>query len=181
WNEALGIWTAVAEISRGRGKSGTGKRRASALLALSSTLFFAPPAMAGPNIKPDGRTQTSVSSSGGATNVTNSTTSGSNASNSFSAMGVGGGQVVNLHVPGQSANLINLVSSRVSIDGVLNSIKNNKVGGNVFFASPQGFVVGTHGVLNVGSLTVATPTAAFITDFFSSPGTPVEESLSALM
>src|SRR5690606_23232148 len=62
-----------------------------------------------------------------------------------------------------------------------NSIKNNKVGGNVFFASPQGFVVGTHGVLNVGSLTVATPTAAFITDFFSSPGTPVEESLSALM
>ncbi|QCB46258.1 leukotoxin LktA family filamentous adhesin [Hydrogenophaga sp. PAMC20947] len=182
WNEALMIWVAVAETARGRGKSGTGKRRTAALLAMSASMFVMPPAMAGPNIQPDGRTQTSVSSSGGATNVSTSTTSGSNAFNSFSAFGVGSGDVVNLHVPSQSANLINFVTgSAVTVDGVLNSIKNNQVGGNVFFATPQGFVVGTHGVVNVGSLTVSTPTNAFVTDFFSSPGTPVEASLGALL
>ena len=66
WNEALMIWMAVAETARGRGKSGTGKRRTAALMALSANLFVLPPAMAGPNnIRPDGRTQTKPDDRGG--------------------------------------------------------------------------------------------------------------------
>ena len=62
WNETLKLWVAVAETARGRGKSGTGKRRTAALLAMASGLVLAPPVTAGPNnIQPDGRTSTSVS------------------------------------------------------------------------------------------------------------------------
>ncbi|MBU4321974.1 MAG: leukotoxin LktA family filamentous adhesin, partial [Gammaproteobacteria bacterium] len=183
WNDALMIWTAVAEIARGRGKSGTGRRRMTALLALNAGFVLGPPATAGPNnIQPDGRTQTTVSASGGATSVHTSTTSGSNAFNSFSTFAVGGGQVVNMHLPGGSANLINMVTdSRVTINGMLNSIKGNKIGGNVFFASPHGFLVGSGGVVNVGSLTVSTPTRSFLDTFFTDTGDIDALSVGALL
>ena len=183
WNDALMIWTAVAEIARGRGKSGTGRRRMTALLALNAGFVLGPPATAGPNnIQPDGRTQTTVSASGGATSVHTSTTSGTNAFNSFSNFAVGGGQVVNMHLPGGSANLINMVTdSRVTINGMLNSIKGNKIGGNVFFASPHGFLVGSGGVVNVGSLTVSTPTRSFLDTFFTDTGDIDALSVGALL
>ncbi len=183
WNDALMIWTAVAEIARGRGKSGTGRRRMTALLALNAGFVLGPPATAGPNnIQPDGRTQTTVSASGGATSVHTSTTSGSNAFNSFSTFAVGGGQMVNMHLPGGSANLINMVTdSRVTINGMLNSIKGNKIGGNVFFASPHGFLVGSGGVVNVGSLTVSTPTRSFLDTFFTDTGDIDALSVGALL
>ena len=183
WNDALMIWTAVAEIARGRGKSGTGRRRMTALLALNAGFVLGPPATAGPNnIQPDGRTQTTVSASGGATSVHTSTTSGANAFNSFSTFAVGGGQVVNMHLPGGSANLINMVTdSRVTINGMLNSIKGSKIGGNVFFASPHGFLVGAGGVVNVGSLTVSTPTRSFLDTFFTDTGDIDALSVGALL
>ena len=65
WNDALMIWTAVAEIAKGRGKSGTGRRRIAAILAINAVIPFGPSAYAGGNsIRPDGRTDTSVSGSG---------------------------------------------------------------------------------------------------------------------
>ncbi|OGB31539.1 MAG: hypothetical protein A3I16_04050, partial [Burkholderiales bacterium RIFCSPLOWO2_02_FULL_66_35] len=154
-----------------------------ALLALNAGFVLGPPATAGPNnIQPDGRTQTTVSASGGATSVHTSTTSGSNAFNSFSTFAVGGGQVVNMHLPGGSANLINMVTdSRVTINGMLNSIKGNKIGGNVFFASPHGFLVGSGGVVNVGSLTVSTPTRSFLDTFFTDTGDIDALSVGALL
>ncbi|MEW6481359.1 MAG: leukotoxin LktA family filamentous adhesin, partial [Pseudomonadota bacterium] len=180
WNESLMIWTAVAEIARGRGKSGTGRRRLAALLALSASVPLVPPAMAGP-ITPDGRTQTTLSSSGNVTDIHTGTVSGSNAFNSFSTFTVNGGQVVNMHLGGAS-NLINLVTDgRTTINGMLNAIKNNKIGGNVFFASPKGFVVGKDGVVNVGSLTVSTPAQSFVTDFFLEGGEVDPASLGALL
>lgn len=122
-------------------------------------------------IVPDGRTQTSVAVSGNVSDVTTATTNGENAYNSFSEFDVFAGNVVNLHLPGGTENLLNLVHDRAtSIDGMLNAIKDGQVGGNVYFANPHGFVVGANGVVNVGSLSVSTPTSQFMDEFFSSPG-----------
>ena len=183
WNEALNVWMAVAETARGRGKSGSRRRRMAALLTLSAFVANGPGAWAGGNrITPDGRTSTTLSSSGNVTDVRTGTTSGANAFNSFSNFTVGGDQVVNMHLPSGSANLINLVTdSRATINGMLNAIRGNKIGGNVFFASPHGFLVGAGGVVNVGSLTVSTPTRSFLDSFFTVTGEVDALSLGALL
>ena len=52
------------------------------------------------------------------------------------------------------------VKNQVNIDGVVNTLRsmNGDVGGNLILVSPNGVVVGASGVLNVGSLSVITPT-----------------------
>lgn len=59
-----------------------------------------------------------------------------------------------------AANLVNFVDSRIDINGTVNAIQNNKVGGNLFFLSADGMAVGKTGVINAGALYVATPMAA---------------------
>lgn len=54
---------------------------------------------------------------------------------------------------------INLVDGQVKIDGILNTMRDgNFYNGHAIFVSPNGMVVGASGVLNVGSLSVITPT-----------------------
>ena len=123
------------------------------------------------NIVPDGRTATQVQTSGATTNITTSTISGPNAFNSFSHFQQGSGTTVNLQVPTGASNLVNLVrDSPVVINGILNSYKDGKIGGNVYFADPYGFVVGKSGVVNVGSLNVSTPTREFMDGVISPSG-----------
>lgn len=55
-------------------------------------------------------------------------------------------------------NLVNFVNSRIDINGTVNAIQNQKIGGNLFFFSPDGMAVGKSGVINAGALYVATPT-----------------------
>lgn len=50
--------------------------------------------------------------------------------------------------------LVNTVNERIDIYGTVNAIRDNKVGGNLYFLSPNGMVVGAGGVINAGSLTV---------------------------
>lgn len=50
--------------------------------------------------------------------------------------------------------LVNTVDSRIDINGTVNAIRDNKVGGNLYFLSKDGMIVGTSGVVNAGSLTV---------------------------
>lgn len=105
------------------------------------------------------------------TDVRTGTIRGTNAFNDFQTFGVDAGHTVNLHLPltaagAQTENLFNVVrQGQATVHGVLNAIKANKaVGGNVYFACPGGFVVGADGVVNVGSLSVATPTLAWSED-----------------
>ncbi|WP_426609924.1 leukotoxin LktA family filamentous adhesin [Bradyrhizobium sp. McL0616] len=121
-------------------------------------------------ITPDGRTGTSLQSSGGVTNVTTSTVSGNSAFNSFSQFSVGQGNTVNLQLPNGTQNLVNIVrDAPVYVNGTLNSYMNGAIGGNVYFADPKGFVVGRSGTVNTGSLNVSTPTREF-TDSLIGPG-----------
>ena len=134
-------------------------------------LFFWSYGLQAQQIVPDGNTQTSVAVSGNISDVTTTTTSGVNAYNSFSEFNVFENNVVNLHLPGGTDNLLNLVHDQATtIDGMLNAIRDGQIGGNVFFANPHGFVVGASGVVNVGSLSVSTPTSQFMDEFFTTPG-----------
>ena len=58
-----------------------------------------------------------------------------------------------------AANLVNFVDSRIDINGTVNAIQNQKIGGNLFFFSSDGMAVGKSGVINAGALYVATPTS----------------------
>lgn len=127
--------------------------------SMAFALYSTVAAAAGTNVTPDGRTQTQLTTVGNITDVTTSTVSNGNAFNSFSQFQVGQGDTVNLHVPDSAQRLLNVVhDGPVNVDGIVNGYKNGKIGGDVYFADPYGFVVGKTGSVNVGSLTVRTPT-----------------------
>ncbi|GEM_PF-3017291 len=133
----------------------------------------------GQTIVPDGRTQTQLSVNGAVTDITTQTVRGPNAFNSFSRFDVDQAATVNLHLPGSTSNLLNLVTDHRSyINGLVNAYKDGAIGGNVFFFNPHGIAVGSGGVLNVGSLTLATPTAAFM-DRLISPGGDINVEATA--
>lgn len=88
--------------------------------------------------------------------------------NSFKTFKVVNGEIANLYF--QDANgrqvdtLVNTVQNQISISGTVNAIRNGQVGGNLYFISPSGMVVGSSGVINAGSLTVMTTGIDDITD-----------------
>ncbi|MDA9394607.1 hypothetical protein WN73_29295 [Bradyrhizobium sp. CCBAU 45394] len=133
-------------------------------------------------IVPDGRTGTSLQTSGGVTNITTSTVSGNNAFNSFSQFSVGQGNTVNLQLPTGTQNLVNIVrDAPVYVNGTLNSYMNGAIGGNVYFADPKGFVVGRSGTVNVGSLNVSTPTREFTDSLIGAGGAINQSAVGNLM
>lgn len=154
--------------------------------AIASVLGVGLPAQAwaqATNIAPDQRTGTTVTGGSGTFDVTTSTTRGANAINSFREFVVGSGDTVNLHLPGNTRNLINLVwDSKALVNGTLNSyLANNQIGGRVFFADPHGFVLGSQGVINVGALAVSTPTTSFMNSVLSADGTIGDNGIERLL
>lgn len=71
-------------------------------------------------------------------------------------------------------NLLNFVNTRIDINGTLNAIKDGKIGGNLFFMSPDGMAVGKSGVINTGALYVMAPATT------SLPGESNYESLKGV-
>nr|MCU0868776.1 leukotoxin LktA family filamentous adhesin [Burkholderiales bacterium] len=131
----------------------------------------------------DGRTATTLTVSGTVTDVTTQTVIGPNAFNAFHRFDVFAGNTVNLHVPTAASNLVNLVTGPLGsrIDGTLNAVAGGTIGGNVFFLNPHGVVVGQQGVINVGALTLITPTQAFTDSFFDTSGAPNAAAVAALL
>jgi len=83
-----------------------------------------------------------------------------------------------------AANLVNFVNSRIDINGTVNAVKDNKIGGNLFFLSKDGMAVGKSGVINTGSLYVMTPTQDYIKNMKVVAGTAdaatAEKELNAI-
>ena len=123
------------------------------------------------SIVPDGRTATHITVKGNVTDIRTSTFRGGNAYNSFSTFTEAAGNTVNLFVPNKAANLVNIVrNGAVDIEGTLNAYQNGKIGGNVVFADSYGMVVGKSGAINVGGLTVVTPSGATLDSLIDSKG-----------
>jgi len=136
----------------------------------------------GNNIVADGRTKTTIIVDGSQTGISTRTISNNTGYNSFSNFEQAVGNTVNLYLPKATANLINIVrNGPVIIDGVLNSYKNGDIGGNVYFSDSYGFIVGRTGVVNVGSLTVNTPTDEFLESVIGADGTINQAAAGKLM
>jgi filamentous hemagglutinin family protein len=136
-------------------------------IGMASLPLLMSPAAWAQAIQADGRTLTTVSTAGAVTDIRTGTIAGNSGFNSFNTFSVNSGHTANLHVPSGAVNLVNIVrDARSDIHGTLNAIRDGRIGGNVFFANPHGFVVGAGGVVNVGSLSVSTPTQSFADRFF---------------
>ena len=104
-------------------------------------------------------TVNNIANSGKQYDITNQQVKDGNALNKFNDFGIKQHDVANLHM-GEANHQINVVKNKIDIDGVVNAIKDNKIGGDVYFFSNAGIAVGSHGVFNVGRLTLGTNTAA---------------------
>ena len=59
--------------------------------------------------------------------------------------------------PNAAGSLVNFVNNQASISGTVNAVKNGGIGGNLYFLSPNGVVVGSTGVINAGSVHLMAP------------------------
>lgn len=91
--------------------------------------------------------------------ITNQQVNNGSALNKFTDFDIGQKDVANLQLGSSVDRQINLVQKRINIEGVVNAIKDNKIGGDVYFFSDAGIAVGATGVFNVGRLTLGTNAA----------------------
>ncbi|SMH53762.1 leukotoxin LktA family filamentous adhesin, partial [Maritimibacter sp. HL-12] len=134
------------------------------------------------NIIADGRTRTKITTSGTHSKISTDTVSKGVGFNSFSDFQQAAGTRVDLMVPDAAGSLVNMVSNgAVVINGELNAFKDGSIGGNIFFSSPDGFIVGQNGRVNVGSLTVNTPTNEFLDRVIGADGTVNDSVARQLM
>lgn len=91
--------------------------------------------------------------------ITNQQVNKGSALNKFKDFDIGQKDVANLQLGSSVDRQINLVQKRINIEGVVNAIKDNKIGGDVYFFSDAGIAVGATGVFNVGRLTLGTNAA----------------------
>lgn len=81
---------------------------------------------------------------------------GNTAINQFANFQLDKGNIANLQLE-NAGTLVNFVDSKASINGIVNAVKDNKIGGNLYFLSPQGIAVGADGVINAGKVGMIIP------------------------
>lgn len=171
WNATRGCYVVASELVKThQGKKST--RRGGSILSRAGTALLL--AIAGwgaacnfiyadvtvADQKKYGHTVTvnNIANSGKQYDITNQQVKDGNALNKFEDFGIKQHDVANLHME-KANHQINVVKNKIDIDGVVNAIKDNKIGGDVYFFSNAGIAVGSHGVFNVGRLTLGTNTA----------------------
>ena len=172
WNAARGCYVVASELVKThQGKKSV--RRGGSILSRAGTALLL--AIAGwgaacnfiyadvtvSDQKHYGNTVTvkDIASGGKQYDITNQQVKVGNALNKFNDFALKQHDVANLHLD-KVDHQINVVKNKINIDGVVNAIKDNKIGGDVYFFSNAGIAVGSHGVFNVGRLTLGTNTAA---------------------
>lgn len=171
WNATRGCYVVASELVKThQGKKST--RRGGSILSRAGTALLL--AIAGwgaacnfiyadvtvADQKNYGNTVTvkDIASGGTQYDIKNQKVKDGNALNKFDDFGIKQHDVANLHM-GEANHQINVVKNKIDIDGVVNAIKDNKIGGDVYFFSNAGIAVGSHGVFNVGRLTLGTNAA----------------------
>lgn len=171
WNATRGCYVVASELVKThQGKKST--RRGGSILSRAGTalllaiagwgaacnFIYADVTVADQKHYGDTVKVTDIANSGKQYDITNQQVKAGNALNKFDKFGIKQHDVANLHM-GEANHQINVVKNKIDIDGVVNAIKNNKIGGDVYFFSNAGIAVGSHGVFNVGRLTLGTNTA----------------------
>jgi len=149
---------------------------------LAFILTFNPIILSAGGIKTNGKTNTVVTTQDSLISVTTSTISGNSAFNAFSTFDVDQAETANLYLPDNTRNLINLVyDKRSDINGIVNSIKDGVIGGNLYFANPYGIIVGEDGSINTGSLSLSAPSQSFMQSIFDDRGELAPAALVQLL
>ena len=170
WNAARGCYVVGSELikthqgkkSARRGGSILSKAGTALLLAIAGwgaacNFIYADVTVADPNLTNTVKRQ-EIANSGTQYDITNQQVNNGNALNKFTDFNIKQHDVANLHM-GEANHQINVVKNKIDIDGVVNAIKDNKIGGDVYFFSNAGIAVGANGVFNVGRLTLGTNAA----------------------
>ena len=171
WNATRGCYVVASELvkthqgkkSMRRGGSILSRAGTALLLAIAGwgaacNFIYADVTVADQKHYGDTVKVTDIANSGKQYDITNQQVKDGNALNKFNDFGIKQHDVANLHM-GEANHQINVVKNKIDIDGVVNAIKDNKIGGDVYFFSNAGIAVGSHGVFNVGRLTLGTNTA----------------------
>ena len=105
---------------------------------------------------------------------------GAAAFNDFAKFNLDAGDVANLEF-GAASTLVNVIrdSSASEINGQVNAIKNNKIGGKLIFANANGIIVGSSGAIHAGSIVLMTPTKKFLDGIPGTEDSPGVEGVTA--
>ncbi len=162
WNAARGCYVVASELARNNRKKSSTRSRKSlrAFVLLSAALLGGGVSYADVVVRNPAHADkvTKQEISGGTLyNIENQMVKGDKALNYFTRFEISKGDVANLQLRNVN-HQINVVDKKINIDGVVNAIKDNQIGGDVYFFSGNGIAVGANGVFNVGRLTLGTNT-----------------------
>ncbi|HYR24758.1 MAG TPA: filamentous hemagglutinin N-terminal domain-containing protein, partial [Aquabacterium sp.] len=143
WNQALNLWTPVAECARGRGKAGRALA-VPAALALSASLLHAAP-QGGQIVSGAGQ----ITQSGATTTITQSS---QNLSVNWQGFNTTAQETVNFVQPSATAIAVNRIydTNGTQFFGRLNA------NGQVYLINPNGILFGSSAQVNVGGLVAST-------------------------
>lgn len=170
WNAARGCYVVGSELikthqgkkSARRGGSVLSRAGTALLLAIAGwgaacNFIYADVTVADQKYNGTVKPPVTLANGGKQYDITNQQVNNGNALNKFTDFALTQHDVANLHM-GEANHQINVVKNKIDIDGVVNAIKDNKIGGDVYFFSDAGIAVGANGVFNVGRLTLGTNT-----------------------
>lgn len=171
WNATRGCYVVASELvkthqgkkSTRRGENILSRAGTALLLAIAGwgaacNFIYADVTVADQKYNGTVKPPVTLANGGKQYDITNQQVNNGNALNKFTDFALTQHDVANLHM-GEANHQINLVKNRINIDGVVNAIKDNKIGGDVYFFSDAGIAVGANGVFNVGRLTLGTNAA----------------------
>lgn len=171
WNAARGCYVVGSELikthqgkkSARRGGSVLSRVGTALLLAIAGwgaacNFIYADVTVADQKYNGTVKPPVTLANGGKQYDITNQQVNNGNALNKFTDFALTQHDVANLHM-GEANHQINVVKNKIDIDGVVNAIKDNKIGGDVYFFSNAGIAVGENGVFNVGRLTLGTNAA----------------------
>lgn len=107
-------------------------------------------------VRVDGGTTDTV---GSVHNIYAGQVKGDNAINRFQKFELPANQIANMYFKtkggtSEAKSLFNFVNSKINIDGTVNALRNNTIGGHMYFLSKDGLTLGSKGVINAGALTI---------------------------
>ena len=165
WNVCRGIHVVTDENHRAHGKEASSLIVPVELLVMEASLLTLPLTAVAEaldhaiTVDPNWTGTTIISSQNNLHHDISTThINGSVAANKFTKFQVGEKHLVDMHLPTNTNHLVNFVDNKISVNGTVNALKGSKVGGNLYFVSPQGMIVGKTGVINAGSLTAVITT-----------------------
>ncbi|MBR6000643.1 MAG: leukotoxin LktA family filamentous adhesin, partial [Oxalobacter sp.] len=101
--------------------------------------------------------------------INSSKATGSVGVSKYGKFNVTQGDIANMHFNKKDGtvyadSLVNLVNSKINIAGTVNALKDNRLGGHLYFLSPEGMAVSKSGVINAGQFTAMVPTTKLFKD-----------------